>query len=90
MEDRLKKLMSDTNAILEPRGLMVANPNIGQPLWHLYYYNSETKDCFPVIRQRGLGEAEPTCMADLVQGFHPETSATQILAWGKANGVLED
>ena len=88
MEERLKQLMSDTNAVLEPWGLIVANPNIGRPIWHLYYYNSESKDCFPVIRQRGIDEAEPTRLADLVQAFHPETSASKILEWAEANGVL--
>ena len=90
MVERLKQMMSDKNAILEPWGLMVVNPNIGRPLWHLYYYNSETKGCFPVIRQRGPDKAEPTCMADFVQGFHPETPATKILEWAEANGVLGD
>lgn len=90
MEERLQQLMSDTNAVLEPWGLTVANPNIGRPVWHLYYYNSETKACFPVIRQRGPHEAEPNSIADLVQGFHPETPATKILEWAKANGVLGD
>lgn len=90
MEERLKQLMSDTNAVLEPWGLMVANPNIGRPVWHLYYYISETKSCFPVMRQRGPDEAKPGCMVDLVQGFHPETPATKILEWAKENGVLEN
>lgn len=88
MEERLEKLMSDTNAVLKLWGLIVVNPNIGRSIWHLYYFNSDTKVCFPVIRPNDPNEAEPTCMADLVQGFNPETPATEILDWAKENGVL--
>ena len=82
--------MSKTNAALEPYGLALADPCLGWPVWHLYYYNAETKNCFPVLRKRNADGAAPTCFADLVQGFDPETPAASIVEWASANGVLDD
>lgn len=90
MDERLQQVMSDTNAALEPYGLMLANPNLGWPVWHLYYYNAETKVCFPVLRPHDPNRAAPASLADLVQGFDPETPATSILEWANANGLLDD
>lgn len=90
MDERLKKLMNRTNAVLEPWKLMLADPNTSRGLWHLYYYDSATKYCIPVIQQRDPDRDEPTCMSDLVQGFDPETPAAEILEWARANGVLND
>lgn len=90
MDDRLQQIMSDTNAALQARGLMVASPNLTPPVWHLYYYDPATRYCAPVMRQRGPGDAEPIRMADLFQGFEPETPAADILRWAEANGILDD
>lgn len=43
MDDRLKQLMSDTNATLEPYGLTLAIPKIGLAVWHIYYYDRKKK-----------------------------------------------
>lgn len=90
MDDRLQQVMSDTNAELEPYGLAIADPNLGWPVWHLYYFDPQTKSCFPVLRPREVGAAPPERLADLVQGFDPETPAVSILQWASANGVLDD
>lgn len=89
MDDRLQQIMSDTNAALEPWGLIVASPNLSPPVWHLYHYDPATKYCVPVLRKRSPNDAEPTRMADLIQGFDPETPPAVILEWAKQNGVLE-
>ncbi|GAC1428893.1 MAG: hypothetical protein NVSMB6_28530 [Burkholderiaceae bacterium] len=43
MDDRLKQLMSDTNATLEPYGLTLAISKIGLAVWHIYYYDWKKK-----------------------------------------------
>ncbi len=53
-------------------------------------YDTETKNCFPVLRQRDASDAAPTRLGDLVQGFDPETPAASILQWASANGILDD
>jgi len=90
MDDRLQRIMIAANAALEPYGLTLADPGLGWRVWHLYYYDPETKNCFPVLRQRDASDAAPTCLADLVQGFDPETPAASILQWASTNGVLDD
>lgn len=90
MDDRSAQIMSATNDALEPWGLIVVSPNLTPPVWHLYLYDSESKNCIPVLRKRGPGVAEPTRMADLFQCFEPETPAADILQWAIANGVLDD
>lgn len=90
MDDRLKQIMSDTNTALEPWGLTVASPNIAPPVWHLYRYDPDTGYCVPILRQRGPGAAEPMRIADLFQGFEPETPAADILRWALATGILDD
>lgn len=57
IKDRLKQLMSDTNAAIEPHGFTLTNPNLGRSVWALYYYDPETKHCFTVLRRRGVNEA---------------------------------
>ena len=39
MDHRLQRIMSDTNAALEPYCLTLADPRVAWPAWHLYYYN---------------------------------------------------
>lgn len=90
MDDQLQRIMNDTNAALEPQGLIVASPNVTPPIWHLYRYDPNTQYCVPILRQRSPGDAEPTRMADLFQGFAPETPAADILRWAQANGILDD
>ena len=90
MDDRLQRVMNDTNTALEPYGLILADPNLGWPVWHLYYFNQQTKSCFPVLRRREAGGTPPQRMSDLVQGFDPETPAAAILHWASANGVLDN
>ena len=90
MDDRLQRIMNETNAALEPYGLALPDPCLAWPVWHLYYYDPETKNCLPVLRQRDASGAAPTRLADLVQGFDPETPAASILQWASANGVLDD
>lgn len=90
MDDRLKRIMSDTNAALEPQGLIVASPNLTPPVWHLYRYDPNTQYCVPILRPRGLGDAKPARMADLFQSFEPETPAADILRWAQANGIFDD
>lgn len=92
MEKRLQQVMSDTNQVLEEYGLMVGNPNLKDhaPVWHLYYYNPQTLNCFPVLKKIGPQSALPDRMADLVQGFDPDTPPAAILEWAKKNGVLDE
>ena len=90
MDERLQQIMSDTNAALGPWGLLVASPNSWPAVWHLYYYNPETKYCVPILRKRGPNDAKPTRMEDLFQGFEPKTPAADILRWALANGILDD
>lgn len=92
MEKRLQQVMSDTNCVLAHYGLSVGDPNLPdrEPVWHLYYFNPETMDCFPVLREFGPSSPLPDRMADLVQGFAPETPPESIIAWAKRNGVIEE
>lgn len=92
MDKRLQQLMNDTNQVLEAYGLTMGNPNLRDraPVWHLYHYNPETKDCFPVLKKFGPGSPLPEYIADLVQDFDPETPAASIVEWAKRNGVIEE
>lgn len=86
----MQQIMSATNSALEPWGLTVASPNLSPPVWHLYRYDPDTKYCAPVMRQRGPSDAPPERIADLFQGFEPETLAADILRWALANNILDD
>lgn len=92
VEKRLQQVMSDTNRVLEPFSLSVGDPNLPdrEPVWHLFYFNPETMDCFPVLKKFGPSSPLPDRMADLLQGFVPETPPASIVDWAKRNGLIEE
>lgn len=89
MDLKLAEAMSDANSVLMEYGLTVASPNNGSGVWHLYYFDAETKSCFPVFEPRWR-DNDLQSFGDLFKSFPEGTKAEVILAWVEANNILED
>jgi hypothetical protein len=89
MDPKLAQAMNDANTVLGEYGLVVGSPNNWSGVWHLYYFDVNTKNCFPVF-DPSWQDRELTSLGDLLKGFPEGTKAEVILEWAERNGILED